>query len=701
MDETKVVIDNALVIGNPAKRRMARIISKADYENQDTAKMGYLFGLLDVDLGQQNAKIFDIINEGLDRYYKNSAEYDVAFDDLINFLNREALRAFDGKNIKEKCNIALGVQKDSNVLFCAAGGISAYLIYSQDVKKVFPESNETIDINNKLFSYSLSGEVLKNYALYFCNPDFSSLVNPYYLQKAAAANGPRKTVGAVKDYLLQIETNKNCSAVFVYYDSSEKDGSLPAASIAALFRNEQKVAENLSPSLINSVSRALKERPFLAQIFKYIAAGLKKTFHAIKKVVFFAAFLLFNFFFIITNVRGKRKEKQTAVNTRFKRIGFKIFDLYRSLTAISKIILVSLTALMLILSGAIAYNIRLEKLKDLKIGYKARFDAAEKLFNDADMDIILQQKNSAAKKLKDAKKELAVVPAAIRDDSYNELLNNIKNTLFKVQNISEINSPVLIADFSSEKSPQIFPPIYLYNGNVNILSSDSLLTADIKNQTIKKTALNIKGAPSGQVYYYPSAKPALLSIENSNLVQEVDPQALSSNLKEIILNPNEAIKKFSIYNDSLYALSLVDKHFSIWKHNPSLAGFGKPTLWATDNPPEGATPASFAVDSNLYLLFSNNEIFKYFQGRKIDWKYNADGVAGDDVNYFKIITDENHKYAYLLDKKRISVISKDGEFLAHYILPPASDIRDAAIDEASKTIYILDGQKIYAFSYTL
>jgi hypothetical protein len=55
----------------------------------------------------------------------------------------------------------------------------------------------------------------------------------------------------------------------------------------------------------------------------------------------------------------------------------------------------------------------------------------------------------------------------------------------------------------------------------------------------------------------------------------------------------------------------------------------------------------------------------------------------------------------LLDKKRISVISKDGEFLAHYILPVNSDIRDAVIDEASKTIYILSGQKIYAFSYNL
>ncbi len=673
-----------------------------DYENRDTIKMGCIFGLLDVDLGQQNTKFFDIINEGIDRYYNSSAEYDAAFDDLINFLNREVLRAFDGKNLKEKCSIALGVQKNSHVLFCAAGDISAYLVYLQDVKKIFPESNETIDINNKLFSYSLGGEVLKNYALYFCNSDFSSLVNPYYFQKAAAANGSRKTVGAVKDYLLQTETDKNCGAVFVYYDSLEKEGDLPAASIAALFRNEQKVAENLSPSLINSVSRAFKERPLLAQAVKYIGKGVKKFFHAIKKMIFFSAFLLFNFFFIITNARGKRKEKQTVVNTRVKRIGFKIFDFYRALTAISKIILVSLIVLTLILSGAIAYNIRTEKLKNLKIGYKEKFDTAEKLYNDADMDIILQQKNSAAKKLKDAMKELAAVPDAIRDNSYNTLLSNIKNSLFKVQNISEINSPMLIADFSTEKNIQTFPPIYLYNGNINVLSADSLLMADIKNQTIKKTALNIGGADTAQVYYYPSsAKPMLLSVKNGNIVQEVDPQAANSNLKEIILGPNETIKKFSVYNDSLYALSPVEKHFSIWKHNPSLSGFGKPTLWATDNPPEGAAPVSFAVDSNLYLLFSNNNIFKYFQGRKVDWKYNMDGIAGDDINYFKIITDENHKYAYLLDKKRISVISKDGEFLAHFILPANSGIRDAAIDEVSKTIYILDGQKIYAFSYNL
>ncbi len=700
MNGTKVIIDHALVIGNPSKRRMLRIVWEADYKNKNTEKMGHIFGLLDIDLGQQNEKIFDIINEGIERYYKSFAEYDTAFDELIIFLNREVPRVFDEKNLK-KCNIALGIQKNSNVLFCAAGDISAYLIYPGDVKKIFPEHNATIDVNNKLFSYSLSGEILKNYTLYFCNSDFSSMINPYYFQKAVAATGPRKTIGAVKDYLIRMETNKSCAAAFVYYDSSEKDENLTTDSIASLFHNEQKVEESLFPSLINTVSRALKEGSLLTQILRCAASGLKKFFYVIKKIIFFAAFLIFNFFFILTNARGKRKEKQVAVNARFKRVIYKIFDFYRSLTIISKIIMILLVVLTVVLTATIAYNIRLEKLKNLKISYKEKINMAEKLYNEADADVIFQQKNSAAKKLKSAMKELAAVPDAIRDDSYVKLLNKIKTALFKTQNISEINSPVLIADFSSEKNIQIFPPIYLYNGSVNALSADNLFMADIKNQTVKKTIINIGGAEAGMVYYNPSAKPALLGIKNGNIIQEVDPQALSSSIKEIILSPNEIIKKFCVYNDSLYALSPVEKHFSIWKHNPSLAGFGKPVLWATDNPPEGAAPVSLAVDSNLYLLFSNNEIYKYLRGRKTDWKYSADGIADDNISYFKIITDEYHKYAYLVDKKRISVISKDGEFLAHYIFPDASDIRDAAIDEASKTIYILDGSKIYAFSFNI
>lgn len=700
MDEGKVKVEQILIIGTPSKKRMLRAINEADYEKEDTARMGRLFGLIDANLGAGNAKIFDIIAEGISGYYNSHLEYDIAFDDLINFLNRRASQMFSDKNICGECAVTLGLLMDSKLIFCATSGITAYLLYSQGVKKIFPENkNESIDVNNKLFGYSLSGEILNNHIIYFCNNDFSSVINPYYLEKIIKSGGVEKTLQGVRDYLIGRDGDEQCAALLVHRErKSEKYADMPAASVKELLLQEQRTRDELSPSIINAVTNFLKEKHLLAEITRYGAKAAKKIFYFLKKMFFFFAFLLFNFFFIITNIRGKRKEKQHAVDARFRGIGAKIADFYKSLTAASKIILFSVICLALALSISIAYGLRQQKIKNLKLNYKEKIETAEKLYNDAEADILFQQKNSATKKLGDALKILATLPQAIRDASYSQLHSKIKNNYYKVQNISEINSPVLLADFSSEKNTQIFPPLYLGKDILGVSTLAELITIDIENQNIKKTALAVKGLDEGLAYYY-QPKALLYTVKNGNAVQEVNPWSLISSLKEIVLGPDETIKNFVIYNDTLYALSPLQKYFSIWKHNPSLSGFGKPALWATDNLPEGNAPISLAVRSNVYILFSKNMVNKYYHGQKVAWKYSAENIASDDINYFKIINDENLKNIYLLDKKRVSVISEEGDFLAHYLLPASINITDAAIDEASKTIYVLDSKKIYTFSY--
>lgn len=701
MENYKINIDQILIIGAPSKKRMLRIINEDNYEQKDTLRMGRLFCLIDANLGGGNAKIFDILNEGINRYYHNHLEYDVAFDDLISFLNRRASQMFPDKNINDSCSIAVGLLKDSKLIFCATGGILVYFLYPQGVKKIFPENkNESIDVNNKLFGYSLSGEILKNHIIYFCNHDFSGIINPYYLEKIIKSGGVKKTLQGVKDYLIGRDASEQCAALFIHRPpEGEKYANMPAASITELFLQEQKTSEGLSPSLISAVSRFFKKESLVKNILKYGAVVSKKIFYFLKRALFFSAFLSFNFFFIITNIRGKRKEKQRVVSTRFKSIGMEIADFYKSLTAISKMILFSIICLSILLSVSVAYGLRQQKIKKLKLSYQETIETAEKLYNDAEADILFQQKNSAIKKLGSALKILAAMPREIRDTSYNQLQLKIKDNYHKVQNILEISSPVLIADFSLEKDTQIFPPLYLEKDNINISSQNELINVDIKNQNIKKTAL-ARGLDEGPVYYYPPAT-LLYIIKKNNTIQEINSAQLMSSLKEIVLGPDETIKNFSVYNGALYTLSPSQKYFSIWKHNPSLVGFGKPTLWVTDNSPVSAAPLSLAVDNNVYVLFSGNQIYKYYHGQRTAWKYSADSVSGGDTDYFKIINDENLKNIYLLDKKRISVISEEGEFLAHYLLPFAKDIRDAAIDETSSTIYVLDGKKIYAFSYQL
>lgn len=682
------------------RRRMLRVISETDYERENTKKFGFIFGILDINLGQaQNTKIFNIINEGISRYYTSSLEYDIAFDDMINFLNRRMGQFISPKDLKEKCDILIGVFKDKKIFFCAGGKTYAYFIHPQGIKKVFPEEESALDVSDKMFSYSLTGEMLENHTLYFCNSDFNMVVNPHHLGKSIKEHGAHKIIAALRDSFLHQESERQYNALFIYHLSESDKDKGSAASIEKLFKKEQGVADILSPSVLNYIKQNFKQGSLLTHLFTYLFLFLKKIFHLLKTVVLFVAFLLFNLFFIITNIRGKRREKQLMVNNRFRNILSGIANFYKALTPISKAILIGIIFLILALSAGIGYNLHLQNIKQLKISYKAKIENAKNLYNEADADLLFQEKNIAVKKLKKALVGLQDVPSKIHDKPYKELFKKIKERLYKVQNISEINQPVLIADFSLEKDIEIYPPLYIYENKINILSQNQIINIDVKNQNIKRNSFVVKGLANGLSYYFP-AKKTIYSFENEKTLQITDTIKLTSEIKEAALHHNENIKKFAVYNDKMYVISSSDKYFSIWKHSPSLSGFGKPTLWATDNLPENANLASFAIDGSLYLLFSNNQILKYYRGNKAKWSYDVESID-KNIEYNKIITNDEYKYLYLLGKNRVSILSKNGEFLGHFLLPSLNDMKDVAVNEGTKTIYVLDGKKIYAFSYQL
>lgn len=696
---SKIEIENITLI-QASKKRMLKVIEKNSSHNANTGRMGFIFGIIDISLGQErNNRLYDIINEGINRYYRNDLDTETAYDDMINFLNRRAIQFIPEKDLKEKCNIAIGVLKDIKILFCVSGEISAYLSYPQGIKKIFPEEGErTMNITNKLFAYSLNGDILKNHNIFFCNTDFNSAINPHYLGKTLIKNQPKKVIEQLKEYFLELDSNYQYNSLFIYNnDDRTKDTS--EISVEKMLKNERETEEHLSPSLLSSIKKTFKKNSISKYFFTYLFIFSKKILTLIKKIVLFVTFLLFNTFYIITNLRGKRKEKQLIINNKFKAILVHILDFYRSLTIISKLILTGIVSLFIIFGIATSYSLHIKNIKELKAVHQGKMETAKNLYNEADSDLLFKEKNVAVKKLKMAVDILDEIPEKIHDSEYDSLLVQIKNRLYEIQNIKEVSSPVLIADFTTEENLELAPILISEENKITVLSQNEIINIDISSQKIDRSNLNIGDSSQHLLYYYPDRK-SIYILKNSDSFQIIDIKNISSKIKEITKHNNEKINKFAIYNDNLYSLSSNNKSFSFWKHNPSISGFGKPSLWITDNTPENTSPLSFAIDGNLYILFSNNEIFKYYRGMKTDWAYDISSID-KDVLYNKIITNDGYEYIYLLGNNRVSIISKNGEFMGHYILPTLSNIKNIAINEQTKTIYILDEKRIYAFSYNL
>lgn len=684
----KIELANITLINQPSKKRMVRVINEADYQNADTARLGFIFGIMDIRLGPaQNAQVFDLLREAIDRYYGTSLDYDMAFDDIISFLNHRLIQLVPYKGLKEKCDLVIGVLKDKKILFCANGQIYAFMISPQAIRRIYPEDEKTLDVGNKIFPYSLNGEITRGHTIYFCNADFNSIVNSHNLGRAIKEARAEEVIADIKNHLFKQDAAQYYNALFICNPSRQEPKEGSKISLETLFEQERKTAERLSPTLLN------------LQLLTAFAALFGKAVPLIKKAICFAAFMIFNLFMIITNIRGQRKERQTIVNKQIGGVCFKILDLYRSLTALSKIILGGFIVLSVTLTITVAYGLHQQKISRLKASYEEKIQLVEKLYDEADADIVFQDKNTAIKKLKNALSYLREVPAQIQDASYKNLLDKVKDNLYKIQNISEVLSPVLIADFSAEPATLLSPPLYLDGATINILNQSGIISIDTKNQSIAKNSISIKDIGSAVSFY--DANKKIIYVFGDGSLQAVSHANLTNSPQSFSPYKNETIRAFSLFNDKLYALTYSDKLFSVWKYNPALSGFGRPSLWITDNLPDNGAALSFAIDGNLYALFSDNQIYKYYRGVKADWSYDALSIADDAVRYKKIITDENHKYIYLLAAKTVSIISKEGEFLAHFSLPTLNDIQDAVIDEPAKTIYLLDGQKIYTFSYRL
>jgi len=112
---------------------------------------------------------------------------------------------------------------------------------------------------------------------------------------------------------------------------------------------------------------------------------------------------------------------------------------------------------------------------------------------------------------------------------------------------------------------------------------------------------------------------------------------------------------------------------------------------------------SMAIDGFIYVLKSDGSVLKFEKGKLVpDFGLKEFDRSLSDPRAIFTTTDSG--YLYLLDagNKRIVITDKDGLYQSQYLYAPHqdsgagfSDPQDLFVDEGSKTIYLLDGTKIF------
>lgn len=394
----------------------------------------------------------------------------------------------------------------------------------------------------------------------------------------------------------------------------------------------------------------------------------------------------------------KIKTKAKKLCEKIKRIIYYLKYKFKNLPGTSQILFITTIILgLLFISSIVGLSIK-QKSEKTVIAYNAQIEEIESKKNAAEASIIYNEEDKGKELLLEAKNlinELSEKSKKQRDDK-ETFLSEINILLEKLRHAENIVEPIVLADFKeTDPTIQIFKIINKNNGlytfnpfnniiyrlnlgeqnTIDILKENSTSLGHL-NLAIDKNVNNI-------LFYHSNNGLAELNIRDNSL----------KNLDIALNNTNAQIKELYLYSNKLYLLDIDSQQ--IYRHTASLSGYTRGASWIQDETVNKDDMVSFAIDGAIYVLKNNGEIIKFTSG----YKQKFEPTTPDPVwnNPTKIWTSNKTDYIYVLDpgEKRLVVFDKKGKLIVQYYSDKFNNLKDFAVNEQEKKIYLLDDTIVY------
>jgi len=337
--------------------------------------------------------------------------------------------------------------------------------------------------------------------------------------------------------------------------------------------------------------------------------------------------------------------------------------------------------------------------------YQAQIDQIQEKIELADSYFILSEYNPLAKKnanalYKEAWDEisplLAVslrIPKTIGNQA-SELKNTVSEKLYRLNKLVEIPEPELVFEF---KAKEFIPQKLLYSKD-KIYSftshSENVFKLDVKERQGEMVETNQKFSEAAlladSIMFF--AKPNEITMFKEGKFQE------TIHLQELFSETELASPSF--YKSSLYFLD--KKNGSIAKYPfVSESGFGNPESWLAPGIKTATDFKSMAVDGSIWVLTKKNSIERYYAGQLQETIILE--IFPEPKNFSRIFTAPELPHLYILEpeQKRVVILDKAGQIVRQYQSEKFDNLISFSLSEDGKTIYLLNGLKVYSISVQL
>jgi len=284
------------------------------------------------------------------------------------------------------------------------------------------------------------------------------------------------------------------------------------------------------------------------------------------------------------------------------------------------------------------------------------------------------------------------------------LKDSIQKSLEKISKLEQVTDPSLLFEFDEKEFiPQ---KMVFFKDNLYLFSpiSDNVYKLSLANEkNVLETNQRFNEAVSfdNQILFF--QKPNLIFfLKNGGLVDELrssSPFANAQVSEPISLSlpyPDFDPKTLAVYRSSIYFLD--EKKGEIIKYPaPLTQNKDFPQTWLAKETKKAVGAKSIAIDGPIWILNKDNTISQYFRGNLKetiipDFFPEPENLSSIQASY---------ELFYVLEpaQKRIIVLTKTGDIIKQYQSEKFDNLKDFAVSEDGKTIWLLNGVKVYQINF--
>lgn len=696
-------------------------------------KFGKIFGFLSIEAEDKNIESFaDFIIEQIKEYFYSSVKkaeesrvsqtHEELLEHILQKVNIDIFSHLERKKIHfllKNVHILIAIIKDNAVTFSIAGKIYAYLFHfrrgggyqivhvHENTEYAAPEMGPL-----KFFTQTISGRVPDTDTMFFCTHNLLDYLSLESIKNIVTRNEPADAQKQLKIVLSQsvlprhflfsiIKMKKNSVSKepedmknFNYQEAASRD------SVRKLFNAEKATERLLHPSLQATLRKMLHTVELSAknyfQDFKSGAMALL-VLKKIKKPhqVQYYTKKVFPLLFSSARKLISNLWKKVWIATQ-KKIRH-IIQWYISLSRKGKIVTIIAVILLLLFVQNISHITFLSTAKRDKYAFEKNYIEIQKMNDAAEASIIYRDENTARDKFQRALESIALLPEKYRNDQkVIDLKKSITKRLGEFRRMHIIENPVVIGNWSNLDPKAVMSPVLiikddiLYSQNMN---TQEIYSLDSNSHEIKTTLISVKN--TGVFDLAGHHENDILFLNTNQTLFVFSPGTIALKPMPITLKNTSRIKSLKSYLGKLYLLD--SKNNQIFRSTKSPNGFTSTQEWIRDDIAEIRDGSDFAIDGNIYVLKGNGAIQKFFNGKVTPFSVKI--IDPPLKNPSKIYTSADSNFLYILDPgdRRIIVLDKNGNLVQQYFSPLFDAMKDFAVLENEKRIFVLNGNIVYGF----